>query len=190
MQIVEAPILTQTDRRERLRYLIRKQSLLEGSDFLLSSGQTSRIYFDMKKTMLDTEGLDLIAEEVLDLLEGVEVKYIGGLGLGAVPIIAAVCVKSAGRRPIQGFIVRDQRKGHGTNKIVEGYLQKGANVIVVDDVTTEGSSVLQAIDAARAMGCRVDKAITIVDRLEGAMENLAKQGVELVPLFTMRDFID
>jgi orotate phosphoribosyltransferase len=145
----------------------------------------------MKMTLLDPEGADLVAEAVLDLLEGEDVDLIGGIELGAVPLVAAICVKSSARgRPLPAFIVRKRAKGHGTDQVIEGFVREGARAVVFDDVTTTGGSVLAAAEAARAAGCRVSKAITIVDRLEGAAENLAKHGLELVPLFTRQDFVD
>lgn len=190
MPAAEAGAATRRDRRTRLRDIIRDHSLLQGGDFVLSSGRRSALFFDMKMTMLDPEGSALIAEAVLDLIEGEEAEFIGGIELGAVPIVAAVCAESARRRPIRGFIVRKRKKGHGTDQLIDGHIREGARVIVVEDVTTTGASVMQAVEAARAMGCQVSKAITIVDRLEGAAENLAKEGVELKSVFTRHDFID
>ena len=177
-------------RRARLRAIIRERSLLKGGDFKLASGRQSSVFFDLKMTMLDPEGANLVADAVLDLLDGEAVDFIGGLELGAVPIVAAVCVKSETRTPVRGFIVRKRKKGHGTDQVVDGHIGEGARAVVFEDVTTTGGSVLQAIEAARAAGCTVSKAITIVDRLEGAAENLAGHGVELVSLFTREDFID
>jgi orotate phosphoribosyltransferase len=181
----------QTDRRARLRDIVGRLSVLRGGDFRLTSGRRSSVFFNMKMTLLDPEGADLVAEELLDLLADEDVELIGGIELGAVPLIAVVCVKSAARgRSLPAFIVRKRAKGHGTDQVIEGFVRAGARAIVFDDVTTTGGSVLQAAEAARAAGCRVAKAVTIVDRLEGAAENLAKHGLELVPLFTKRDFAD
>lgn len=178
------------DRSARLREIIRDQSLLKSGTFVLSSGRESDVFFNMKTSMLDPEGANLIADEVLDLLEDEDVEFIGGLEVGAIPIVTAICVKSIDRHPIRAFIVRKQTKGHGTNLLIDGHISAGANVVVFDDVTTTGESVLQAVEAARAAGCTVSKAITIVDRLEGAAENLRAHGVELVALFTGNDFVD
>lgn len=190
MSAAQAGRTVRRARRARLRDVIREQSLLEGGDFVLASGRRSGVFFNMKTTMLDPEGANLVADEVLDLLEDEDVEFIGGIELGAVPIVAAICVKSAARRPLRAFIVRKERKGHGTDKLIDGHIREGANVVVFEDVTTTGASVLQAVEAARAAGCTVSKAITIVDRLEGAERNLRAHGVALVALFTRDDFVD
>jgi orotate phosphoribosyltransferase len=109
--------------------------------------------------------------------------------MGAVPIVSVVSARSYYTdHRIPAFFVRKELKGHGTNKLIEGYLKPGTKVMFVDDVTTTGGSVMRAIQAARNIGCHVDKVITVVDRLEGAKENLAREGIELIPLFTRRDF--
>ena len=179
------------DHRARLREIISGLSIQTKGDFKLSSGRRSDIFFDMKKTMMDPEGADLLADEILDILESEDVDYIGGIEVGAIPLVSQVCVKSARRiRPIRAFFVRKQVKDHGTNKLIEGYIKRGAKVVIFDDVTTTGSSVMKAVNAARSEDCEVLKVITVVDRLEGAAQNLADQGIKLVPLFTKDDFIE
>jgi orotate phosphoribosyltransferase len=174
---------------DRLRDIIREKSLLHGDRFKLSSGQTTDYFFNMKTTMLDPEGSNLIADAILDKLEAEHVDAIGGLVMGAVPIVSVVCAKSFFRdRPVSAFFVRKEVKGHGTDKLIEGHLQSGTRAILVDDVTTTGGSVLRAIKAAREHGCQVEKVITVVDRLEGAMENLRDEGVQLIALYTRIDF--
>ncbi len=178
------------DSRARLRELIAELSLLRDRTFKLASGQMSGFYFDMKRTTLHPEGANLIAEVILDLLRGDEVDAIGGLAVGAVPVVTAVCVKSYPLRPLRGFFVRENKKAHGTQTLIDGHLRDGAKVVMFDDVTTSGGSVLQAVEAVRAKGCQVDKIITIVDREAGAAENLTKHGLKLVPIFTRADFIE
>ena len=87
-----------------------------------------------------------------------------------------------------GFYVREEIKDHGTQKLIEGFIEDGANVIILDDVTTLGSSVMKAVQAVRDRKCRVVKVITIVDRLEGAAETFSREGLEFVPIFTTKDF--
>jgi len=174
-------------RRERLRTIIQTLSVLRG-DFTLASGRKSKVFFDIKKSVLDPEGANLIAEEMLNRLHADTPEYIGGLVMGAVPVVQAICVKSFPDNPIKAFFVRSDAKGHGTNQIVEGHLEKGATVVVVDDVTTTGGSVMKAVREVRARDCPVTKVLTIVDRLEGARDALAKEGIELVALFTKEDF--
>lgn len=177
------------DEWSRLREIIRERSLLRGGEYRLASGQTSDVYFAMEKTTLDPEGSNLAAGLILDLLEGEDVQSIGGLVEGAVPIVTAVSVKSyERRRPIPAFFVRKEIKGHGTEELIDGYIEPGWRVVLVDDVTTTGGSVLKAVHAVRERGCHVSKVITIVDRLEGAKELLAEKGLELISLFTKNEF--
>jgi orotate phosphoribosyltransferase len=175
---------------DRLKAIIKRESLLQGGDFTLASGAKSSVFFDMKKTLFDPEGASLVGELILDALEGEPVEYVGGLELGAVPIATAVCVKSAeSERPVKGFFVRKEPKGHGTNKLIDGQFRDGADVVVLEDVTTTGGSSLKAVAAVRERGARVRKVVTIVDRLEGAEAAFAKEGIELLALFDRNDFL-
>ncbi len=174
--------------RERLRQIIKTESLRSGGEFRLASGKTSTMFFDLKKTVLDPEGANLMADAVLDLLKDDRPDFIGGLEMGAVPVVQAICTKSFPENPIRGFFVRKELKGHGTNQTIEGHLRDGARVVILEDVTTTGGSALKAVAAVEGRGCRVEKVITIVDRLEGAKENLAARGIALVALFTKDDF--
>jgi orotate phosphoribosyltransferase len=176
------------DERLRLWEIIREKSFLRGRTYRLASGRMSDIYFRMKSTVLHPEGANLVADEILRRIEGERVDAIGGMVIGAVPIATAVSVKSYPHRPIPAFFVRAEVKGHGTEELIDGYLEKGWHAVVVEDVTTTGGSVMKAIKAVRERGCTVSKVITIVDRLEGAKENLAREGVELVALYTRDDF--
>lgn len=175
---------------DRLKAIIKRESLLTGGDFKLASGAQSTVFFDMKKTLFDPEGAALVGELILDALGDEPVEYVGGLELGAVPIATAVCVKSAGtKRPLKGFFVRKQPKGHGTNQLIDGQFRDGAEVVVLEDVTTTGGSSLKAVAAVRERGAKVRKVVTIVDRLEGAEAAFAKEGIELVALFDRNDFL-
>lgn len=179
-------------KKERLRRIIKTRSLMTGGEFTLASGKQSGFFFDMKQTMLDPEGISLIAELVFDRVRSdPEVKLVGGIELGAVPIIVAVVRESQlAFQPVSGFIVRKEKKGHGTDNAVEGILEPDSPVILFEDVTTTGGSITKAITAARAKGCTVKKVITLVDRLEGARDNLAKLGVTLDAIFTRQDFVE
>ena len=162
--------------RERLKSLLREHSLMFG-DFTLASGRKSNFYFDSKKTTLRPDGAFLTAMEVLEILrrEGIEADAIGGLTLGADPIVCPVAALShlAGR-PIRAFIVRKESKEHGTARRIEGQLDPGSRVVVVDDVVTTAGSTLKAIEAAEQEGHRVVAVICIVDREEGGTEKLAR----------------
>lgn len=189
--VTEAAGTKQTDgKSSRLRDLIAERSVLKGGKFKLASGGQSSVFFDMKMTLLTPDGAGLAADLILQSLAGETIDAIGGLVLGACPIVDAVCLRSAdGPAPIDAFYVRKEPKAHGTDKLIEGPLKPGARVIVVEDVTTRGNSALRAVEAARAEGCEVVRVITIVDRLEGAADNLKSHGVELRALFTRDDFL-
>jgi orotate phosphoribosyltransferase len=178
-----------TDARARLLEIIRQKSLLRGT-FTLVSGATSNYYLDMKPTTFHPEGATLIAEIICDMMQGdTDVDSIGGLELGAVPIVAAVCAQSFRSRPVNGFVVRKEKKGHGTDQKIDGNFKPNTTVVLIEDVTTKGGSVMQAVNAVRAQGATVKKIITIVDRLEGAEENLKKEGLALAPIFTTKDLL-
>jgi orotate phosphoribosyltransferase len=174
--------------RERLRDIVASRSLLQDRDFILASGRASNFFFDMKKTMFDPEGAALLADLLFDQIKKEHVDYIGGLETGAIPIVAALCARSWPEKPIKAFFVRKEVKGHGTDQRVDGLLERGSRVILFEDVTTTGSSVMQAVHQALQFGCTVVKVISIVDRLEGAAENFCAAGIKFEALFTLRDF--
>jgi orotate phosphoribosyltransferase len=174
--------------KARLLAIIRRRSLLQNRDFVLASGGSSSFFFDMKRTMFDPEGASLAADLLFDMIKGDDFDYIGGLETGAIPIVAALCARSWPEKPIKGFFVRKEAKGHGTDQRVDGLLETGAKVILFEDVTTTGASVMQAAAEARRRDCTILKIIAVVDRLEGAVQNFKNAGIEFESLFTLRDF--
>ena len=176
--------------RARLRAIIRRESVLEGGSFTLASGATSSVFFDMKRTMLDPEGASLTTELLWDLLRDEPADYVGGLAMGAVPLVAHLCLRSWPERPVRAFFVRKEAKDHGTAKKIDGHIEPGKTAIVLEDVTTTGASSLLAVRAVRAQGCRVSKVMTIVDREEGARANLAAEDLALVALFSRAEILD
>ena len=159
--------------------------------FVLASGKESEFYLDLKPSMFDPEGATLLAKLVLDRIKDLPVDYIGGLELGAVPIITAVAMLSASRpRPIPGFFVRKVVKDHGTKKRIEGVDNlKGKSVVILEDVTTTGGSAMQAVTAAKDAGANVALVLSIVDRGEGAEEFYKQQEIPFQSLFHMDEFI-
>ena len=139
---------------------------------------------------LAPEGALLIAEGILDLLSGGRMpKAIGGMAIGADPITAAVITMSAVRgTPITGFMIRKEAKGHGTNQYVEGPVEPGDEVVIVEDVVTTGGSSLAAIERAEGFGLKVVRVIGIVDRMEGGGETFAQRGYPFATLLSIRDF--
>lgn len=176
------------ERRARLLALLRKFSMISGKEMKLASGRTSDIYFDMKMAMFHPEALTLIAGGVLAVLREEGAASIGGLELGAVPIVSAVVCQSHPDHPVTGFLVRKTVKEHGTQKKIEGHFDPTVPVVILDDVVTTGGSTLEAVNAVRAAGGSVTTCLTIVDREEGATENLARQGLALRSLFSKADF--
>lgn len=175
--------------RDRLKEIIIKKSLKRG-DFTLVSGAKSNYLFDLKPTMLDPEGANLIGRLILEKLED-DVDAVGGLELGACPVVSSVCVISYQiNRPLKTFYVRKEKKGRGTDQLIEGCeLKKGDKVVILEDVTTKGGSVKEAIKVVLSVGCQVVKVLSIVDRNEGAKDNLAQDGIGLDYIFSKDELL-
>ena len=176
--------------RERLQQLLKRHSLKFG-DFTLVSGRKSKFYFDSKKTTLLPEGSYLAALEILQAIRehGIEADAIGGMTLGADPLVCPVAALSQIEGPpIRAFIVRKAAKGHGTERRIEGELEPGSRVIVLDDVVTTGGSTLSAIEATEAAGHRVVAVLSLVDREEGGAAKLAAW--PYYPLFRRHEIFD
>ena len=175
--------------RERLREVLIARSLRFG-DFTLASGAKSHYYVDVRQTSLDGEGALLIATLMLPFLREAGVEAVGGLTLGADPIVGAM-LSLAGLEdlPLRGFIVRKQAKDHGTRSLVEGALRPGERVVIVEDVVTTGGSSLQAIAAVKEMGCEVRRVLAVVDREEGGRGALAAEGCRLESIFTAAELL-
>jgi orotate phosphoribosyltransferase len=183
------PDALSADQRGRLIHLLQRDSLRLGQ-FTLASGRSSHYYIDGRKVTLGAEGARLIGQGVLGLLAAHrDVTAIGGLTMGADPIVGAALALAPehGRGDLRGFLVRKQAKGHGTGNLVEGPLERGSTVAVVDDVITTGGSSFQAVDAVEALGCKVAVVIAVLDRLEGAADGFAARGLPFRSLLTIRD---
>ena len=159
-------------------------------DFTLSSGRKSTYYFDGRQVTLDGRGAWLVSQMVLARCRAIDAQAIGGLTLGADPIVAGVATLSGNTSsPLQAFIVRKEAKTHGTGSRIAGpALQPGTRVALVDDTATTGNSYIQAADALKGTGVQILEAIVIVDREEGAREALGERGISLHALFTRREF--
>ena len=173
---------------ELLKQLVRERALRFG-DFTLASGKKAKYYLDGKQVTLDATGARLVGEGILDLLGDDLPRAVGGMSIGADPITAAV-VTMAGVRglPLAGFMVRKEPKGHGTERYIEGPVQRGDRVAIVEDVVTTGGSSLLAIERAEAFGLVVTRVIAIIDRLEGGTAAFAARGYSLSSLLTIADF--
>ena len=172
--------------RARLLELFRSRAISFGR-FKLTSGKESTYYINSKKVLFNSEAVWLLGDVLWDLTLDLDIQAIGGLEVGAIPMaVAAVLHHHMHGRSVEGFFVRKHVKEHGSRQRVEGIIQSGARVMVVDDVFTQGNSVLQAIGEVEQAGGRVVAVSCIVDRLEGARERLADY--KYLPIFTIRDF--
>jgi orotate phosphoribosyltransferase len=174
--------------RQKLLGLLAHQSFRLGA-FKLSSGGTSDYYIDCRTTTLDAKGSGLTGEVFLEEIKqrGWEPQAIGGLTMGADPIVVAVSVVSG---ELNGFLVRKAEKQHGTGQRIEGFRGKGARVVIVDDVCTTGSSTVQAIEAAREFGFEIVGVMCLVEREEAkGRPNVEKAAAPapFVSIFTAND---
>ena len=173
--------------RQRLLDILRSEAVLRG-EFQLASGKTSNVYLDCRRATLSPEGAAMSANILLDWLdaEGIAVRCVGGPTLGADPIVGAMVTMSWVRgRPLPGFLVRKEAKGHGTGQLLEGQYRGGWKALVVEDTVTSGGSLVKAVKAAEAAGLEVVATACLVDREEGAREALS--GYRVHSVFTMKD---
>ncbi|EAQ37004.1 orotate phosphoribosyltransferase [Nitrobacter sp. Nb-311A] len=179
--------------RQRAFEIIQTRSFGRG-DIKLSSGKSSTFYFDMKPTMLSPEGANVLSELILARLFGRGINYIGGLEMGAVPLISSVSLLShIKKQPLPGFFVRKEIKKHGTQRLIEGIPNgslSGKKVVILEDVTTSGESAMIAVAAAQAAGALVVMVLSIVDRGEGAVAFYKEKNIEFDSLFTAGEFLD
>ncbi|MCZ6766507.1 MAG: orotate phosphoribosyltransferase [bacterium] len=176
--------------RDDLRDILVQNSLKRG-DFTLASGQKSTYYINGKLTALDSRGAYLSARILLAMISDDVPDAIGGLTLGADPIVGSM-LTLAGMEDLElkGFIVRKEAKGHGTRSLIEGPLEEGDRVVVIEDVVTTGSSSMKAIDAVREAGCEVNRVIALVDREQGGMQNLKEAGIRLESIFSINELLE
>lgn len=176
--------------RRQLLDLILDASF-EKKEVTLASGRKSSFYLDLRKTLMRPAGVRLAGELVLAKLQsGTPVDAVGGMAVGAVPLVSAVLAAAARderTESLLGFFVRKQPKGHGLGRQIEGEFSEGQTVALVEDTTTTGGSTLDAVDIVEAAGGKVARVLCLVDRGEGAAESFAKRGLTLEPLFTRAD---
>ena len=182
-----------TSYAQQLLSLLARTSFRLGQ-FTLSSGGTSDYYIDCRTTTLHAEGGRLTGHAVLELLEanGIEAEAVGGLTLGADPIVSNVATASAWRAVnnssaplLHGFLVRKAEKAHGTGKRIEGFCREGARVVIVDDVCTTGASTVNAIHAAREAGMVVAAVVCLVERQEAGGRPAVQTAAEGAPFFAL-----
>ena len=178
--------------KKRLAQLLLKKSYREGN-FVLASGKHSSYYFDCRVTALSAEGSWLIGLLFNDLLKNYEIAGIGGMTMGADPLVSATTVLShINNRPLDGLLVRKEAKGHGTGQYVEGLanFSAGQSVAMVEDVVTTGGSLLKACKRIEDCGLKVAVCCAILDRQEGGREAVESAGYTLLSLFTRQELLD
>jgi orotate phosphoribosyltransferase len=171
-------------------FSLLKQDALFKEEVKLSSGKISNFYIDVRRVSLSSQGIYLISHLVWDIIKNDNVSAIGGPTLGADPIVAGVCmVAYENKKTLKGFLIRKNPKEHGRQQLIEGKeLDAAERAIIVDDVATSGTSLVKAVEVLHKEKINVLKAIVVVDREDGATENLSKVNCPLVSLFTKADF--
>ena len=173
--------------KEELLKMIKEKAYRKG-EFKLSSGKTSEHYVNCKPVTLTGRGLTLVS---LLMLKEVKTKVVGGLTLGADPLVSGVSLVSAlDGRLIDALIIRKEPKGHGTGAWIEGPLpSEGTKITVLEDVVTTGGSAIKAAEKLREAGYVVDSVVSIVDRQEGGNDAMMEAGLKLYSLFTLNDLL-
>ncbi len=160
---------------------------------MLTSGKKSDYYFDCRVTALSAEGSWLIGTLFNDMLANLAISGVGGMTLGADPLVSSVTVISHIRqRPLNGLLVRKEAKGHGTGQYVEGLanFSRGDNVAMLEDVVTTGGSLLKACERIQDCGLNIAAVCAILDREEGGREAIAAAGFNLLALYTRRELLE
>jgi orotate phosphoribosyltransferase len=183
------PHVTPADRQALLNLILEVS--FERKEVTLASGRKSNFYLDLRQTLMRPKGVALAGRVVLNLLQtGPPVEAVGGMAVGAVPLVSAVLGAAAAdpaTDSLLGFFVRKEKKKHGLGKQVEGAFRPGQTVALLEDTTTTGGSTLDALDLVEEAGGKVARVICLVDRGEGALEAFAERGVPLEPVFHRED---
>ncbi len=180
--------------KERLIEYIKAHSFLKSDTpvFRLASGKMSSFYFDLRKTTLSPEGQYLIGNLFCDKLDALKLspKAIGGLTMGADPVATAVAYCSHLRgKPIEAFVIRKEPKAHGTGRQIEGNVEAGDPVVIIDDVLTTGGSTIKAVEAAKKAGLEIQAVIVLIDRCEqNGRQNVEAEGYPVHAVLTIKDF--
>jgi len=177
------------ERRAELLALILET--FERREITLSSGKKSNFYLDCRKAMMDPKGQVLAGDLMLAaLMRGPWVDVVGGMAVGAVPLVGAILYAAGSHDPgsgLKGLFVRKETKKHGLGKRIEGHFEPGLSVAILEDTCTTGGSAIEAVDAIEEAGGKVTRALCLVDRGEGAAEAFAERGLTLESIFGRKD---
>jgi orotate phosphoribosyltransferase len=185
-------LIERGDVKQELIEMLCRKSFQYNPDpvFKLVSGRMSHFYVNCKPTTLSPRGMYLIGHLLFEHLLGAGVKAVGGLTFGADPVaFAAAFVSELQARPVQAFSIRKTQKDHGIVRWIEGDIQKGERVAIVDDVATTGGSTVTAIERARMEGLDVVKAVVLVDRQEGGLENIRRHVADAAGIVTRDELL-
>lgn len=166
-----------------LKESLKKCGAFKTGEFMLTSGKKSNYYVDIKQASTNPKILREIAKCMAEHLKGEE--KIAGMELGAVPLATALALETN----LPYLIIRKGKRKHGTGKLIEGEMKKDDKIILVEDVTTTGISLVKAAEIIRNEGGRVERALVVVDREEGAAELLKENGLELVPMVKVSEMM-
>lgn len=165
--------------------LLKENKVIKLGKFTLSSGRESDYYVDMKRAVTNPSILRQVAEIISDRIDKRSVDKIAGPALGAIPLVTAVSLSTG----IPMLMIRKAKKDYGTSKLIEGDLEMGDHVVVLEDVTTTGNSLIEAIKAIEENGGKVQKAFVIVDRDEGALKRVKEKGIDFEPLVSVNELM-
>jgi len=171
---------------QELKELIKRDAVKYGK-FVLASGKVSDFYADLRKVTLNPKGATLIGSVIFEMIKDREIDAIGGMTLGADPIaLATSMIAFQSGYNIQVFVVRKEKKSHGTSNWIEGPVAKGQRVVIVEDVITTGSSTIKAIERVEVAGLKVEMVIAILDRMEGGIDAIEALGYKVHSIFNRK----
>lgn len=169
--------------KEELIQLLKECKAIQFGHFVLTSGATSDYYIDIKKASTNPKILKKIAEAMVDFTKGYDL--LAGMELGAVPLVVALSLETG----IPYVIIRKEKREHGTGKQIEGGDVTDKRVLIVEDVTTSGGSVIKTIDILKTNKATVDTVVCVVDRESGTREKMEKSGIGFFPLISVSDIL-
>ncbi len=179
-----------SDRKKLFDLLLERSFLFREDGFRLSSGKISPYYLDCKKTTLCSKALPLVGKLLWTAIEDLEIEAVGGLAIGADPLVAAVCFQAGLEgKNLEGFVVRKESKVYGTKQWLEGKVFAGMRCVILEDVVTTGASSLKAAQKALEAGLQVQAVVTLVDRDEGGREAIRKEGLDFRAIFHIEEFL-